>query len=104
MAEEISEEEKRRRAWLESLPFIILGETPDGIRLKMPVVPDDAPPGSLAAQFDAGDVEGIAKFLASLEDVIPGGETNARESFKTYCTEARRRGLAVVISDFMDPS
>jgi hypothetical protein len=32
----------------------------------------------------------------------PGGETDARASFKTYCTETRRRGLAVVISDFFD--
>jgi uncharacterized protein (DUF58 family) len=46
----------------------------------------------------------IFKVFRFLEDVTPGGETNARESFKTYCTEARRRGLAVVISDFMDPA
>jgi uncharacterized protein (DUF58 family) len=46
----------------------------------------------------------IFKVFRFLEELIPGGETNARESFKTYCTEARRRGLAVVISDFMDPA
>jgi len=46
----------------------------------------------------------IFKVFRFLEDVTPGGETNAREAFKTYCTEARRRGLAVVISDFMDPA
>src|SRR5215469_11351197 len=44
----------------------------------------------------------IFKIFRFLSDVAPGGETNARESFKTYCTETRRRGLAVVISDFFD--
>jgi len=37
-----------------------------------------------------------------LTDVSASGETDARASFKTYCTETRRRGLAVVISDFFD--
>src|SRR6516165_8687187 len=44
----------------------------------------------------------IFKIFRFLSEVTPGGETNARESFKTYCTETRRRGLAVVISDFFD--
>jgi uncharacterized protein (DUF58 family) len=46
----------------------------------------------------------IFRVFRFLEDLVTGGETNARESFKTYCTETRRRGLAVVISDFFDPS
>ncbi|MBI4471819.1 MAG: DUF58 domain-containing protein [Acidobacteria bacterium] len=46
----------------------------------------------------------IFKVFRFLTDIKPGGETNARESFKTYCTETRRRGLAVVISDFFDQS
>jgi uncharacterized protein (DUF58 family) len=44
----------------------------------------------------------IFKVFRFLSDLVPGGETNARASFKTYCTETRRRGLAVVISDMFD--
>src|SRR5438132_12418090 len=44
----------------------------------------------------------IFKIFRFLTDVTPGGETSARASFKTYCTETRRRGLAVVISDMFD--
>jgi len=44
----------------------------------------------------------IFKIFRFLTDMNPGGETDARASFKTYCTETRRRGLAVVISDFFD--
>src|SRR5215813_8860986 len=44
----------------------------------------------------------IFKVFRFLGDIAPGGETDARESFKTYCTETRRRGLAVIISDFLD--
>ena len=44
----------------------------------------------------------IFKIFRFLNDIVPGGETNARASFKTYCTETRRRGLAVVISDMFD--
>jgi len=44
----------------------------------------------------------IFKIFRFLTDVASGGETNTRESFKSYCTDTRRRGLAVVISDFFD--
>jgi len=44
----------------------------------------------------------IFKIFRFLTDMNPGGQTDARASFKTYCTETRRRGLAVVISDFFD--
>src|SRR3989441_161343 len=44
----------------------------------------------------------IFKIFRFLTDITSGGETNARASFKTYCTETRRRGLAVVISDMFD--
>jgi uncharacterized protein (DUF58 family) len=57
--------------------------------------------GELAPQRGKGRIFRVFKFL---EEIKPGGETNARESFKTYCTETRRRGLAVVISDFFDNS
>jgi uncharacterized protein (DUF58 family) len=46
----------------------------------------------------------IFRVFNFLEGMSTGGETNAKESFKTYCTETRRRGLAVVISDFFDTS
>jgi uncharacterized protein (DUF58 family) len=46
----------------------------------------------------------IFKVFRFLNEIGPGGDTNALESFKTYCTETRRRGLAVVISDFFDRS
>src|SRR5436190_6574116 len=44
----------------------------------------------------------IFKIFRFLSDIVPGGETSARASFKTYCTATRRRGLAVVISDMFD--
>ena len=44
----------------------------------------------------------IFKIFRFLTDINPSGETDARASFKSYCTETRRRGLAVVISDFFD--
>ena len=43
-----------------------------------------------------------SRFSSSSPISLPGGETDARTSFKTYCTETRRRGLAVVISDMFD--
>jgi uncharacterized protein (DUF58 family) len=46
----------------------------------------------------------IFKVFRFLTDITSGGETNAKESFKMYCTETRRRGLAVVISDFFEPN
>jgi uncharacterized protein (DUF58 family) len=55
--------------------------------------------GELPPQRGKGRIFKVFRFLS---DVTSGGETNARESFKTYCTETRRRGLAVVISDFFD--
>jgi uncharacterized protein (DUF58 family) len=44
----------------------------------------------------------IFKVFRFLTEIVPGGQTNARDAFKTYCIEGRRRGLAVVISDFLD--
>lgn len=55
----------------------------------------------LPAQRGKGRIFKIFKFLS---DVAPDGETNLKESVKIYCTEARRRGLAVLISDFFDQS
>jgi uncharacterized protein (DUF58 family) len=53
----------------------------------------------LPPQRGKGRIFKVFKFLT---DISPGGETNAKESVKSYCTETRRRGLAVVISDFFD--
>lgn len=55
----------------------------------------------LPPQRGKGRIFRVFKFL---EEIEAAGQTNARESFKTYCTETRRRGLAVVISDFFDTS
>src|SRR5438552_7339568 len=55
--------------------------------------------GQLPPQRGKGRIFRVFRFLG---DITPGGETNARESFKTYCTDTRRRGLAVIISDFFD--
>ena len=44
----------------------------------------------------------IFKIFRFLSEIAPGGETDARESFKSYATSGRRRGLAVVISDCFD--
>ena len=57
--------------------------------------------GELQPQRGKARIFRVFKFL---EEMSTAGETNARESFKTYCTETRRRGLCVVISDFFDTS
>src|SRR5262245_21319671 len=44
----------------------------------------------------------IFKIFRFLTEITAGGDTDAKSSFKSYCTETRRRGLAVVISDFFD--
>jgi uncharacterized protein (DUF58 family) len=54
----------------------------------------------LPPQRGKGRIFRIFRFLGG---VAATGETNARQSFQAYCTRLRRRGLAVVISDFLDP-
>lgn len=54
----------------------------------------------LPPQRGRGRIFTIFRFL---EAMAPTGATNARASFKTYCSQLRRRGLAVVVSDFLDP-
>src|SRR5215510_16543360 len=46
--------------------------------------------GELRPQRGKGRIFRVFRFL---EEITPGGQTNARESFKNYCTETRRRGL-----------
>src|SRR5262245_12109633 len=55
--------------------------------------------GELPPQRGKGRIFKVFRFLS---DVNAAGETNALDSLKTYCTSTRRRGLAVVISDFFD--
>jgi uncharacterized protein (DUF58 family) len=57
-------------------------------------VKDELPP-----QKGKGRIFKVFRFLS---DAIPSGKTNSKASFKTYCTKTRRRGLAVVVSDFLD--
>lgn len=45
----------------------------------------------------------IFRVFQFLSEVEAGGETNGRQAFKRFCTGSRRRGLAVVISDFFEP-
>lgn len=55
----------------------------------------------LPPQRGKGRIFKVFRFLSEIEG---GGDTNAREAFKMFCTDTRRRGLAVVISDFFDPN
>ena len=55
----------------------------------------------LSPQRGKNQIFRVFQFLSELQTV---GETNAKEAFKVFCTGKRRRGLAVVISDFFDPN
>lgn len=46
----------------------------------------------------------IFRVFQFLSEVTTGGKTNGHKAFKMFCTGSRRRGLAVVVSDFFDPS
>jgi uncharacterized protein (DUF58 family) len=59
----------------------------------------DGVQGQLPPQRGKGRIFKIFRFLG---EMAPGGATDAKESFKKYCAETRRRGLAVVLSDFFD--
>ena len=53
----------------------------------------------------AGQGKGrIFRVFEMLEQMETGGRTNLAESFKLFAARGRRLGLAVVISDFLDPS
>lgn len=52
----------------------------------------------------AGQGKGrIFRVFEMLEQIKTGGSTNMAESFKSFAARGRRAGLAVVISDFLDP-
>lgn len=55
----------------------------------------------LSPQRGKGQIFRVFQFLSKIQ---VAGETNAQEAFKVFCTSKRRRGLAVVISDFFDPN
>ena len=55
----------------------------------------------LAPQRGKNQIFRVFQFLS---EIATGGETNGREAFKMFCTGSRRRGLAVVISDFFEPA
>jgi uncharacterized protein (DUF58 family) len=45
----------------------------------------------------------IFRVFEQLEQMTPAGQTDLRESFKEFASRPRQRGLAVIISDFLDP-
>jgi uncharacterized protein (DUF58 family) len=53
----------------------------------------------LAPQRGKHQIFRVFRFLAQ---TAASGETSSREAFKMFCTGSRRRGLAVVISDFLE--
>ena len=59
----------------------------------------DGVKGELPPQRGKGRIFKVFRFLT---DMSAAGETSAKDSFKNYCAGTRRRGLAVVISDFFD--
>ena len=46
----------------------------------------------------------IFRVFELLERMQSGGQTDLREAFKQFASRARQQGLAVVISDFLDPA
>lgn len=54
----------------------------------------------LNAQRGKSQIFRVFRFLSRLE---AGGHTDARESFRQFCSRPRPRGTAVVISDLLDP-
>lgn len=54
----------------------------------------------MASQRGKGQIFKVFKFL---EQLTAGGETNAKRSFEKFCRSKRPPGVAVVISDFLDP-
>lgn len=53
----------------------------------------------------AGQGKGrIFRVFEMLEQIKTGGATNMTDAFKSFAARGRRAGLAVVISDFLDPN
>jgi uncharacterized protein (DUF58 family) len=47
--------------------------------------------------------ERILKVFALLEQLEPSGATDLRQSFREFASRPRQKGLAVIVSDFLDP-
>jgi len=45
----------------------------------------------------------IFKIFEFLEGLEPGRQTSLKDAFRTFVTQNKRRGMAVVVSDFYDP-
>jgi uncharacterized protein (DUF58 family) len=61
--------------------------------------------GDLASELPSQRGKGqIFKVFRFLSEIAPAGTTDSRTAFMSWCAESRRRGLAVVISDFFDQS
>jgi uncharacterized protein (DUF58 family) len=59
---------------------------------------------SLRREWSPGRGKGrIFRVFEQLEALEPGGPTDLRESFKEFAGRPRQMGLAVIISDFLDP-
>jgi uncharacterized protein (DUF58 family) len=54
----------------------------------------------LSPKRGKGQVFRVLEFLRAIR---PGGETDMESSFRTFVHQTKRRGLAVVVSDFFDP-
>jgi len=54
----------------------------------------------LSPKRGKGQIFRVFEFLSA---VRPGGETDMESSFKSFVHQTKRRGLAVVVSDFFDP-
>ena len=60
--------------------------------------------GRLGNESSPGRGKGrIFRVFESLEGMDANGPTDFRETFKQFASRGRRQGLAVVISDFLDP-
>jgi uncharacterized protein (DUF58 family) len=59
---------------------------------------------ALRREWSPGRGKGrIFRVFEQLEALEPGGPTDLRESFKEFAGRPRQMGLAVIISDFLDP-
>ncbi len=55
---------------------------------------------ALSPRRGKGQIFRVFDFLAAIEG---GGETDMEASFRAFAAQTKRRGLAVVVSDFFDP-
>jgi uncharacterized protein (DUF58 family) len=45
----------------------------------------------------------VFKIFSFLESLVPGNETSLGDAFRSFVAQNKRRGMAVVLSDFYDP-